>query len=291
MKKFAVILVLLSLTRVGVAYADTNSSTTYFFGEKNATANLNQVLALLIGPKGEPGKAGVVGKNGLNGKDGRDGVDGKDGAQGPQGLIGPPGSSILTAAFSGVRGPCTNGGFYASDGNGNIVYSCNGTNGTNGLNGANGTNGTNGTGGGSGGGTLGYGQGEVSVGACEADNKIVIQPTRTFTGTDFVFTAFNLGDPTVTDGDIHDTCAGKTVSIYLKIKASSLTNTSGHYLVNDIVKCTYTLPAAGAWVNTKWQFTMTNSNSNCATIANNTSVALNEISTADYTDKIGFEIG
>ena len=63
MKKFAVILLVLSLTRIGVAYADstnTTNSQNYFFGTKSAAANLNQVLALLVGPKGDPGPAGVA---------------------------------------------------------------------------------------------------------------------------------------------------------------------------------------------------------------------------------------
>ena len=65
MKKFAVLLVVLSLTRIGVAYADTTNgadSRNYFFGTKSAAANLNQVLALLVGPKGDPGPAGVAGR-------------------------------------------------------------------------------------------------------------------------------------------------------------------------------------------------------------------------------------
>ena len=60
MKKLVVALLLLSLTRIGVAYADTTNPETsqdYFFGTKQAAANLNQVLALLVGPEGAPGPA------------------------------------------------------------------------------------------------------------------------------------------------------------------------------------------------------------------------------------------
>ena len=70
MKKLTIVLLILSLTRIGVAYADTtNPATTqdYFFGTKEASANLNQVLALLVGPAGTPGPAGVAGKDGLIG--------------------------------------------------------------------------------------------------------------------------------------------------------------------------------------------------------------------------------
>ena len=296
MKKFAVILLVLSLTRIGVAYADstnTTNSQNYFFGTKSAAANLNQVLALLVGPKGDPGPAGVAGKDGLigmNGKDGKDGKDGLNGAPGVAGLPGAPGAGVLSVAFTGTQGNCTTGGVKFTDASGAVTYACNGRNGADGANGANGTNGTNGTGGG--GGTLGYGQGEVSVTGCEADNKIIINILRDFTGTDFVFKAFTVGNPTVTGGDIKDTCATKTVAFYLKVKSSGLVNTSSNYSAGDVIKCSYTLPAAAGWPTTNPQFTLDRNLINCAlTTTPTTYFPLNEIYTADYTDRIGFEIG
>lgn len=302
MKKFAVILVVLSLTRIGVAYADTTNPATnqdYFFGTKTAAANLNQVLALLVGPEGKPGPAGVAGKDGLIGMDGKDGVDGLPGAPGAVGATGaqgPAGASVLAVAFTGAQGTCSTGGVKFTDGAGTVTYTCNGLNGSSGSDGAPGATGATGpqgpagTGSGSGG-SIGYGQGEVAVGACEVDNKIVLGFKREFTGTDFVFSGFTLGDLT-TDGDIESGCATKTVSIYMKIKPAPIANTSGHYLADDIVKCTYTLQGAAGWPTTNPQFTLTNANTACATIrAPGTAVALNEIRTADYTDKIGFEIG
>ena len=302
MKKFAVILVVLSLTRIGVAYADTTNPSTnqnYFFGTKAAAANLNQVLALLVGPEGKPGPAGVAGKDGLIGMDGKDGADGLPGAPGAVGATGPQGpagASVLAVAFTGAQGTCLTGGVKFTDGAGTITYTCNGLNGSAGATGATGPTGPQGpagTGGGGGGtGSIGYGQGEFSAGACEADNKIILGFTRQFTGTDFVFNSFTVGNPTITDGDIKDTCATKVMAFYMKIKASGLVNTSGNYLANDIVKCTYTLPGASGWPTTNPQFTLTNANTACSTIrAPLTAVALNEINTADYTDKIGFEIG
>lgn len=298
MKKFAVVLLVLSLTRVGVAYADsTNSSNSqnYFFGTKSAAANLNQVLALLVGPKGDPGPAGVAGKDGLigmNGKDGKDGKDGLDGAPGAVGAVGAPGAGVLAIAFTGNQGTCLTGGVKLTASDGTISYVCNGRNGSDGANGANGANGTNGTGGGGGTGSIGYGQGEFSVGACEADNKIILGFTREFTGTDFVFKTFTVGNPTITDGDIKATCATKVMNFYLKIKASGVGNTSGHYIANDIVKCTYTLPAAAGWPTTTPQFVLDAGNTTCNTNrAPGTSVALDEIRTSDYADTIGFEIG
>lgn len=303
MKKFAVILLVLSMTRIGVAYADSNSgsnSQDYFFGTKSAAANLNQVLALLVGPKGDPGPAGVAGKdgligmNGIDGKDGRDGLDGAPGAVGAPGVAGAPGASVLAVAFTGVQGTCLTGGVKFTDGAGTVTYACNGRNGSDGANGAQGAQGPAGAGGTGTGGTIGYGQGEVSVTGCEADNKMIVNFARQFTGTDFVFNSFTIGNPTVTDGDIKDTCATKTVGIYLKIKASGLVNTSGHYIANDVVKCSYTLPAAAGWPTGNPQFTLNSSTAGfaCATLRSpGTAVAVSELYTADYTDRIGFEIG
>lgn len=300
MKKFAVVLLVLSLTRVGVAYADsTNSSNSqnYFFGTKSASANLNQVLALLVGPKGDPGPAGVAGKDGLIGMDGKNGIDGKDGLNGAPGAVGAPGADgagVLAVAFTGTQGTCNAGGVKLTASDGTLSYVCNGRNGSDGANGATGATGAAGTGGGGGGGagSIGYGQGEFSVGACEADNKIILGFTREFTGTDFVFKTFTVGNSTITDGDIKNTCANKVMNFYMKIKTGTLINSSGHYIAGDIVKCTYTLPSAPGWPAGNPQFTLDSGNTTCATTrAPGTAVALDEINTADYTDKIGFEIG
>lgn len=294
MKKAVIFLMILSLTRVGVAYADTNSannSSNYFFGVKNAGANLNQVLALLVGPEGKPGPAGVAGKDGLVGMNGVDGKDGLPGAPGVAGQPGKDGSSVLAVAFTGTQGNCALGGTKFSDGVGNVTYACNGANGTEGPQGPVGPQGPQGPAGAGGAGSLGLGQGEVNTGACEADGKVILGFTRTFTGTDFVFNQFTLGNPSVTNGDLKDTCATKTVSIYLKIGAGILKNTSGHYSSNDIIKCSHVLPAAAGWPTGIPQFTFGNSDLTCVNQTTNGSVSFNEISTADYTDRIGFEIG
>lgn len=301
MKKLAVILVVLSLTRIGVAYADTNNaadSQNYFFGTKTASENLNQVLALLVGPKGEPGAAGVAGKDGLIGMDGQPGADGLPGAPGAVGAtgpVGPAGASVLSVAFTGAQGACQTGGVRFTDGAGNITYSCNGLNGSNGATGATGATGPTGAAGSgsSGGGSIGYGQGEVSVGACEADNKMAVDFTRQFTGLDFVFTSFLLGNA-ATDGNVSPTCVGQTLAFYFKIKSGTLSNTTGEYLAGDIVKCSHTLPQANTWpTNTVGtQFVLDSANTSCSTLRTpNTTFLLTKVSTADYTDRIGFEIG
>ena len=72
--------------------------------EIGKTGNLNQVLAVLVGPQGRAGPAGVAGKNGfvgLNGVAGKDGIPGAPGpvgpagAQGLQGLLGLQGAQGL----------------------------------------------------------------------------------------------------------------------------------------------------------------------------------------------------
>lgn len=96
MKKLAILLLVLSLARVGVAFADTTTAT----GEA-VTGLQTGVLTgdqLLYWVKGEPGA------NGLNGADGADGADGAPGIQGESG------TSVTTTAFTGAGGPCTNGG-------------------------------------------------------------------------------------------------------------------------------------------------------------------------------------
>ena len=124
------------------------------------TGNLNQVLALVVGPRGLAGAAGVAGKNGfvgLNGRAGRDGIDGAPGPIGPGGPIGPAGSVGLAgptgaAGAQGPRGPagangapgvagtaiavvslapgdahCSSGGVKLVTADGSISYVCSGS--------------------------------------------------------------------------------------------------------------------------------------------------------------------
>ena len=63
--------------------------------ELGANGNLNQVLAVLVGPEGRAGAAGVAGKNGFVGINGSAGQNGIDGAPGPVGPSGAPGIAGL----------------------------------------------------------------------------------------------------------------------------------------------------------------------------------------------------
>lgn len=319
MKKLTVLLLLVSLTRIGVAYAATNTSNQqdYFFGTKAAAANLNQVLALLVGPKGDPGPAGVAGKDGLIGMNGVDGLPGAPGAAGKDGKDGKDGVSVLSVAFTGAQGTCTTGGTKFTDGNGTVTYACNGANGLNGVNGVNGTNGTNGINGGSGGGgSLTYGQGIVTVGACDTDGVVALDVARKFNGTQFVFSQFAIGDSRVTDGDVDAACDGLDMSIYITISNTLPKVRTNLYQPGDVIKCTkrFTIGQNGlnAWPTSNPQFIFNDSATpNICTISSrassvttyyaglsqtpatvlNSVINIEDISTADYTDRVGFSIG
>jgi hypothetical protein len=102
MKKMTLFLAILILSRVGVAFGADTATTglqNFFLGTSNAnTANINQVLALLVGPAGPPGAAGVAGRDGFSGLNG---VDGMPGAPGPVGQTGPQGIQ----GIQGIAGP------------------------------------------------------------------------------------------------------------------------------------------------------------------------------------------
>jgi hypothetical protein len=260
MKKFIFILILLSMGKVAVAYAaeTTPASRAFIFGNTAQSADtLNQVLVLLTGKDGKPGAAGVAGARGLNGLNGiqgipgvagAPGVAGRDGAQGQQGLQGLRGDTG-TAGPAGPAGPA----------------------------------GANGTGGTGGGGSLSFGNGQVTVGACSDSATVGLRAL--YTGDDFVF-------DTITISDLKADCAGKPLTLYFKIKSSPWTlRQVGIYTNTDLIKCTFSpIPTAGGAARIP-QFEIGSSSSICATERNPaTSFRLNQISTSDYLDKIGFEI-
>ena len=140
MKKMTLFLAILILSRVGIAYgADTapNGLQNFFLGTSNAnTANINQVLALLVGPAGPPGAAGVAGRDGfsgLNGVDGMPGAPGPVGQTGPQGIQGIQGLQGVAGAPgpAGAQGPAGPAGPAGTGSGGTLGY----TGGTVGLTG------------------------------------------------------------------------------------------------------------------------------------------------------------
>jgi hypothetical protein len=157
MKRFITLLLVLSLFKIGSAYAatpaNTNNNSRIIFGTTNAkTANVNQVLALLVGPQGRIGPVGLTGPRGFQGINGQDGLPG---APGPAGATGAPGPA-------GPAGPA----------------------GPKGDDGAPGTGGS--------GGSSSLAQGSFEVGAC--DNSITAAFTSFFGSGTFALNSIILND-------------------------------------------------------------------------------------------------
>ena len=263
MKKFIIILILLSMGKVAVAYAaeTTPASRAFIFGNTAQSADtLNQVLVLLTGKDGKPGAAGVAGPRGLNGLNGiqgipgiagAPGVAGRDGAQGQQGIQGLQGLQGL----QGPSGPAGPAGPAGADGVGGI----------------------------GGGGSLSFGNGQVTVGACSDSATVGLQAL--YTGEDFVF-------DTITISDLKSDCAGKPLALYFKIKSAPWTiRQVGNYINADLIKCVFnSIPASGGAARIP-QFGIGGTSNICTnTTRPSGTFRLNQISTSDYLDKIGFEI-
>lgn len=307
MKRLLALLLVLALVRIGFTYLDSSNATTettkapintqeYFFGVKNAESNLNQVLALLVGKSGTPGPVGVAGTNGIigmNGVNGADGLPGAPGAIGAPGPAGRDGAGVVAVQFTGNQNGCPAGGTKLTDSAGTVTYLCNGAPGAPGAPGAAGATGATGATGAAGtgtGGTLGYGQGEITVGPCETDSNVKVNITKEFDGSEFYLSGVTLGEYGAA-GDINVGCAGKTVSIYLKIGPAPLRNTSGLYATDEIIKCSVNLVNPGTWPTSTPQFTFTAGSLACKKNNTSTVVPLSSINTADHTAKFGFEIG
>ncbi len=107
MKKAVLFLLILIFSRIGIAFgADAVPSgiQNFFLGSSATDAsNINQVLALLVGPAGPPGPAGVAGRDGFVGMNG---VDGMPGAPGPVGETGATGAQGIqgVAGAQGIQG-------------------------------------------------------------------------------------------------------------------------------------------------------------------------------------------
>lgn len=308
MKKLAAVLLILTFTKMGVAYADTNEPLTirnFFLGTTpSGDANLNQVLALLVGPQGVPGAAGVAGRDGfigMNGQDGKDGINGAPGIIGPQGLqgfqgllgqrgetgapgapgpagvAGVSGTAVLAVVVSIGSAECNGNGGTKFVTAGATTYACNG-----------------GGGGGSGGGTtFTFGQGTVQIGTCDSDATVGFTFPTSWSGTDFF-----LGQVAITGVD--GACIGATLKLYFKIKATgTLFIPSSGYSLGDNLVCSHPLSAAepglGANPETRTNnvFTITGGTSCTRTSAAGSargSVNLGEIGSRDLSDWVGFEI-
>ena len=231
--------------------------------------NFNQTLVLIAGAQGPPGVAGIAGKDGFVGLNGYQGRDGIDGAPGEIGLPGVAGANGVAGA-AGAAG--ANGAAGAAGANGAAgvagVAGANGVAGVAGANGVAGVAGINGVAGVAGSsvavvnlevddpncalggtkfisstGTISYacnggagaslGSGFVNIGSCDASVELTLQSS--YVGGDFMMAG-------VTLSALSSLCDGKTVSIYLNVKASGdgveKFGTANTYELGDVILCT-----------------------------------------------------
>lgn len=331
MKKFALVLLVLSLVRVGVAYADTNtaSSDSYSTGTNLATMNANQILYFYRGADGQDGKDGADGANGADGLAGANGVSvsavaftGEKGGCTTGGVQissaesttyicnGSSGTGVVPVAFTGARGDCKAGGVEFVSSSGSTTRVCNGTNGANGLNGSDGANGTNGTNTVtvSDTSTTSLSEGQVVARSCDPDGTVKVDIDREFDGNEFVFSAFSFGDNNATtNGDLDNNCLNKPLSIFIAIDSTTALSSTRPYQRRDLIECKTTINAIA---NSNPQFVMSSGNicfvrtrsSVTTTELSNASItvpaigsgnpfALRNISTSDFIGNIGFTIG
>ena len=253
--------------------------------------NFNQTLVLMAGAQGPPGVAGIAGKDGFIGLNGYQGRDGIDGAPGEIGLPGAPGANGLPGAAgaaganglpgaAGANGAAGSTGAAGSPGAPGAagVNGLPGVAGVAGATGAAGVGGVNGVAGVAGSsvavvnlevddpncalggtkfisstGTISYacnggagaslGSGFVNIGACDASVELTLQSN--YIGGDFMMAG-------VTLSALSSLCDGKTVSIYLNVKATGdgveKFGTANTYQLGDVILCTrvLSLPAGSA---------------------------------------------
>ena len=307
LKRGFIFAMLFALTGVGVTFAagDTNDNIQNFFlGNAPATSgDLNQVLALLVGPQGPPGPAGVAGKDGfvgLNGQDGKDGIDGAPGAAGPQGpagangAAGAAGASVAVVALAVGDTNCPIGGSKLVDANGVETFICNGRPGQPGAQGAQGVQGlqgTPGTGGGGGGNGTRFGVGSLGIGAC--DDAVEVELKHLFAGGQFTM------NQVVITG-LADACDTYTLKVWLTVRSTgalygsgSVTGANLAYNAGDEIRCEKVI-ANASWTGTANNRTVSiDATHTCINMTATRTVAprLNSLSARDLADYVGFEIG
>jgi len=102
---------------------------------------------------------------------------------------------------------------------------------------------------------------------------------------------------------LQEACESKTFNFYYAIDSNTATvlkNPSGLYTHGDRIKCTLgtgtsdnptvKIPLSTGWLNATPQLTINAANSYCRVVGGSTDFELDKISTADYTNKIAFEI-
>lgn len=322
MKKLLILLLILSISRASVTFGNPNSGLSirdYFFGNSAlANADVNQVLALLVGPEGKPGPVGIAGRNGFNGINGFDGRDGLPGAPGPvgprgevgatgaigpqgapgspgsQGLPGPAGASVLIQQIAvGDSTQCSGLGGTKFITNSSVAYACNGAQGSIGI-GVQGERGPAGPAGAQGpagsssssSGSVSLGQGEIDFGSCDTQVKIRFE-TR-YRGDDFVLNGVQVSE-------VNASCLNSKLSLYFKIKNSGeILLPEAVYSLGDVAVCEKTLsPEAASGAGDLLTFEISASTS-CKKRSSGDidlgSITMSSVGTRDLNGRVGFEI-
>jgi hypothetical protein len=251
MKRFITLLLVLSLFKIGTAYAatptNTNDNSRIIFGTtKSKNANVNQVLALLVGPQGRVGPVGVAGPRGFQGINGQDGLPGAPGPAGATGATGATGAS-------GPAGPA-------------------------GPKGDRGDVGPAGTGGS--GGSSSLAQGSFAVGAC--DNSITAAFTSFFGSGTFALNSIILNE-------VDGACSNKIVSVFFTMSTNS-TGSFGPYTTGDVVKCTDTIPSFPVGTSATVTIANTDPTCTNETSGANLGNSLRKIGSRDFDSVVGLEI-
>lgn len=305
LKRGFVFVMLFALTGVGVTFAageNNDNIQNFFLGNAPATSgDLNQVLALLVGPQGPPGPAGVAGRDGfvgLNGQDGRDGIDGAPGVAGEPGPAGAPGASVAVVALPVGDVNCPIGGSKLVASNGDETFVCNGRPGLPGTSGATGATGATGPAGpagpagtgGSGNGTR-FGVGSLGIGAC--DDNVEVELKHTFAGGQFTMNQ-------VVISGLADACDTFTLKVWLTIRASgalygpgSVIGANYAYTGGDEIRCEKVVANASWTGSTNNRTVSIDATHSCLNMTATRTVAprLNSLSARDLADYVGFEIG
>jgi hypothetical protein len=310
LKRGLLFAMLFALTGVGATFAaGTNNDNiqNFFLGNAPATSgDLNQVLALLVGPQGPPGAAGVAGKDGfvgLNGQDGKDGIDGAPGVAGVAGAQGPagaPGASVAVVALQVGDANCPIGGSKLVDASGAETFICNGRPGLPGAAGATGATGATGAAGadgapgsgGSGNGTR-YGVGSLGIGAC--DDAVEVELKHSFAGGQFTMNQ-------VLISGIANACAAAApaapykLKVWLTIRATGALFGSGAstaFIGGDEIRCEKDITTAAWSGGSNARVMSIDAAHTCVNMTANRGVAptLNSMSARDLADYVGFEIG
>lgn len=319
LKRLVVALAIFSLSGIGITYAagtDTNAVQNFFLGGTDiGNPNLNQVLALLVGPQGVPGPAGVAGADGfvgMNGQDGKAGLDGAPGAVGPQGPAGAQGPagpagaqgpagangvSVVTVQLQTGNANCPQGGAKFTDAAGTVTYACNGsaegggavtatslpTNDPNCVNG--GTKFTDAAG------TNTYacngsitqsdlGLGNIALSACDNDVRVAIR-------TDFNGVFFSMASVALSNVD--ERCNGSKLEVYVPIKTEGVKKGSSPlYRVDtpaDIIACTINPVAVNNGV-----ITVSDQTASCKVKRTGETIRLEEVNAQDVGTNVGLTL-